>query len=89
MLHGNELVTLLTRLNEGHVQTDFQFLGNHVISFNALRRLKILGWVDLLDCNCFMPHSCRLFVRFMPQARSHTEVGVPPDWLHLALGRPL
>jgi len=40
MFHGDELVTLLTRLNEGHVQTDFQFLGNHVISLNALRRVK-------------------------------------------------
>jgi hypothetical protein len=38
MFHSNEFVTLLTRLNEGHVQTDFQFLGNHVISLNALRR---------------------------------------------------
>jgi hypothetical protein len=26
-------VALLTGLDKGHVQADFQFLGNHVISF--------------------------------------------------------
>jgi hypothetical protein len=26
-------VALLTRLDEGHMQANFQFLGNHVISF--------------------------------------------------------
>ena len=68
MLYGDELVTLLTRLNEGHVQTDFQFLGNHVISLNALRRLKIIGWANLLNFNCFMPHSCNNFEVLMRQA---------------------
>ena len=33
MLDRDELVTLLAGLDKGHVQTDFQFLGNHVISF--------------------------------------------------------
>ena len=28
MLHGDELVALLAGLNKGHVQADFQFLGN-------------------------------------------------------------
>src|SRR3989344_4528880 len=37
MLHGDELVALLTGLNKGHVQADFQFLGNHVNSF-------VLAW---------------------------------------------
>jgi hypothetical protein len=36
MLHGDEFVALLTRLHERHMQANFQFLGNHVISF-ALR----------------------------------------------------
>ena len=31
MLHRDELVALLAGLDERHVQTDFQFLGNHVI----------------------------------------------------------
>src|SRR6218665_2930328 len=34
-LDGDELVELLTGLDEGHVQADFQFLGNHVNSFVA------------------------------------------------------
>jgi hypothetical protein len=33
MLHRDELVALLARLDKRHVQTNFQFLGNHVISF--------------------------------------------------------
>jgi hypothetical protein len=37
MLHGDELVALLAGLNKGHVQADFQFLGNHVNSF-------VLAW---------------------------------------------
>jgi hypothetical protein len=32
MLDSDEFVALLTGFNKGHVQTDFQFLGNHVIS---------------------------------------------------------
>ena len=32
VLHGDELVALLTRFHEGHVQADFQFLGNHAVS---------------------------------------------------------
>ena len=32
MLDGDEFVALLTGFNKGHVQADFQFLGNHVIS---------------------------------------------------------
>jgi len=30
VLHGDELVALLAGLHEGHVQADFQFLGDHV-----------------------------------------------------------
>jgi hypothetical protein len=56
MFDGNEFVPLLTRLNKGHVQTDFQFLGNHEISFFALLSLMFLDWVNLLNINCFMPH---------------------------------
>jgi len=33
VLDRDELVALLTGLDKGHVQADFQFLGNHVISF--------------------------------------------------------
>jgi hypothetical protein len=33
MLHRDELVALLARFHEGHVEADFQFLGNHEISF--------------------------------------------------------
>ena len=33
VLDGNEFVALLAGLNKGHVQADFQFLGNHVNSF--------------------------------------------------------
>jgi len=29
-------VALLPRLDKCHVEADFQFLGNHVISFNAV-----------------------------------------------------
>ena len=32
MLDGDELVTLLARLDECHVQADFQFLRNHAAS---------------------------------------------------------
>ena len=32
VLHGDELVALLARLDERHVQADFQLLGNHVSS---------------------------------------------------------
>ncbi len=32
MLDGDEFVPLLTRLDEGHVQADFQFLRNHAAS---------------------------------------------------------
>jgi hypothetical protein len=32
MLDGDELVSLLTGLDKGHVQTDFQFLGDHASS---------------------------------------------------------
>ncbi|KWT85240.1 hypothetical protein APY03_4043 [Variovorax sp. WDL1] len=33
MLHRDELVALLPGFDKSHVQADFQFLGNHVISF--------------------------------------------------------
>ena len=33
VFHGDELVALLPRLHKCHVEADFQFLGNHVISF--------------------------------------------------------
>jgi hypothetical protein len=39
MLHRDEFVALLPSLNEGHVQADFQFLGNHVISLCLAERL--------------------------------------------------
>ena len=29
VLHGDELVALLPRVHEGHVQADFEFLGDH------------------------------------------------------------
>lgn len=32
VLDGNELVAFLTRLDKGHVQADFEFLGNHQFS---------------------------------------------------------
>jgi hypothetical protein len=32
MLDGDELVLLLPRLDEGHVEGDFQFLRNHLAS---------------------------------------------------------
>jgi hypothetical protein len=32
VLDGDEFMALLTGFNKGHVQADFQFLGNHVIS---------------------------------------------------------
>ena len=32
VLHRDELVALLAGLDEGHVETDFQLLGNHVSS---------------------------------------------------------
>jgi hypothetical protein len=36
-------MTLLARLDKRHVQADFQFLGNHVISFLAsLRGLTVI-----------------------------------------------
>ena len=33
MFHGNELVALLACFDERHMQANFQFLGNHEISF--------------------------------------------------------
>jgi hypothetical protein len=33
MLHRDELMALLARLDKRHMQAYFQFLGNHVISF--------------------------------------------------------
>jgi hypothetical protein len=33
VFHGDELVALLPRLHERHVEADFQFLGNHENSF--------------------------------------------------------
>jgi hypothetical protein len=32
VLDGDELVALLTRFDKGHVQADFEFLGNHQFS---------------------------------------------------------
>ena len=32
MLDGHEFVSRLSGLNEGHVQTDFEFLGDHASS---------------------------------------------------------
>jgi hypothetical protein len=39
MFDRDEFVALLPSLNKGHVQTDFQFLGNHVISLCLAERL--------------------------------------------------
>jgi hypothetical protein len=36
VFNRNKFVALLTRFHESHVQTNFQFLGNHVNSFFAL-----------------------------------------------------
>jgi hypothetical protein len=33
VLNGDEFMPLLAGFNEGHVQADFEFLGNHVGSF--------------------------------------------------------
>ena len=33
VFYGDELVALLARLDKGHMQADFKFLGNHVVSF--------------------------------------------------------
>jgi hypothetical protein len=33
MLNGNKFVPLLTGFHERHMQANFQFLGNHGISF--------------------------------------------------------
>jgi hypothetical protein len=38
MLNRDEFVALLTGLHKGHMQTDFQFLGDHVIPLIALFR---------------------------------------------------
>jgi hypothetical protein len=37
VLDGDELVALLPRLDERHVQTDFEFLGNHPVVTLAFR----------------------------------------------------
>ncbi|MPM23802.1 hypothetical protein SDC9_70276 [bioreactor metagenome] len=37
VLHGDELVALLAGLHKGHVQADFQFLGNHLRTPLCLR----------------------------------------------------
>jgi hypothetical protein len=42
VLHGDELVALLTRFHEGHVEADFQFLGNHDYSFCLSFKLYFL-----------------------------------------------
>ena len=53
MFHGDELVALLPGLYEGHVQADFQFLGNHVISF-CLAVNKFSDGLELAQFNWFM-----------------------------------
>jgi hypothetical protein len=52
MLHGDELVALLPGLDKGHVQADFQFLGNHVISF-CLAVNKFSDGLELAQFNWF------------------------------------
>ena len=37
VLHGDELVPLLARLDKGHVQADFEFLCDHVSSIRHCR----------------------------------------------------
>ena len=44
VLDGDELVALLARLDERHVQADFQFLRNHVISFCLAVNNCQMGW---------------------------------------------
>jgi hypothetical protein len=34
MLHGNELVALLSSIHEGHMQADFELLRDHTIPFD-------------------------------------------------------
>ena len=60
VLDRDELMALLPCLDKGHVQTDFQFLGNHVNSLNALLRDFVVDGVNWVHFNCFMPHSKRL-----------------------------
>ena len=48
VLHRDELVALLPGLDKGHVQADFQFLGNHVISF-----CLAVNNSDGLECGLF------------------------------------
>ncbi len=42
MLHGDEFVALLACFHEGHVQADFEFLGNHRFLHHALKRMLML-----------------------------------------------
>ena len=42
VLHRDELVALLSRLDKSHVQADFQFLGNHVRTPLCLRLIRLM-----------------------------------------------
>ena len=46
--NGDEFVALLASLDECHVQAYFQFLGNHVLSFN---RILIADSIATINCN--------------------------------------
>jgi hypothetical protein len=43
MLYGDEFMPLLACFNEGHVQADFEFLGNHVGSFAPIDVVTVYG----------------------------------------------
>jgi hypothetical protein len=46
MLHGDEFMALLSRLDKRHVQADFQFLGNHVTSFCLAYKLTLIRFTQ-------------------------------------------
>ena len=48
VLHRDELMTLLPGLHEGHVQTDFKFLGNHDFFLGAVLGSTVYGFGGVL-----------------------------------------
>ena len=67
MLDGDEFVALLARLDERHVQADFEFLGNHAAS--------------IMHCNGWPPRRAAARPRraFHPAASRRSG----SSWLHL------
>ena len=58
VLDGDELVALLPGLHEGHVQADFEFLGNHVSSIAHCSgcwcwREYAVTWSTLVEATSF------------------------------------